>query len=1749
MGKGDEPMSHSNESGDSFRDEIEIHCDRFEAEWKTGAEPEIKKYLAGAPESARHELAGELLRLDIHYRRNRGDTILATDYKSFPEHASLVDKLLGPSLLPESPIEQTHAGRYHLEGQIGHGGMGDVCRAHDPDFRRPLAVKILKKQYKDSRDLTARFLEEAQITGQLQHPGVPPVHEIGRLPDGRPFLAMKLIEGRTLADLLDERPSPSDGLPRFLAIFEQICQTLAYAHSRGVIHRDLKPANIMVGAFGEVQVMDWGLAKVRSLASRADESLEKSSADALQTPSVETVVEPTQQGAVLGTLAYIPPEQARGEVELVDERSDVFGLGAILCVILTGQPPYCGASRQELHQRAVSTDLADAFARLTACGADGEVVTLARQCLTRERGDRPSNAAKVAEAITAYQASVQERLRRAELDRAEAEVAAKESRKRRRLAATFVALVLLVLAGGFLATYFQYLDTVEQKQQAEKLAIEKGLLADKNQALADTERVLKTNAETLADEKTKLANQVQRELARLAVQEGLGLCENQSDSARGLPCLVYGLETAEKAGEPELAHAIRTNLTVWSRNLMPQRAVLIHENWPEIHRAIFSPDGRLVATACGDGAIRLWETATGKPVGQPFGTPRRPQRLAVPKDSAANPERESIMEIAPEDDPAFSVAFSPDGHWIAGGSLRGRVRLWEVTTGRLLREFQHHDGAKDKAFRSNLGKTLANNGIVGLAFRADGKALIAAGHGGLVRIWDPSNGAKLTDLPHPGAINTVVLSPDGRSLLVGCALRDPNVGIRGLALLWDATTGKLRYNPLPHIGDVHAVAFSPDGRWFATGCRWGQAGRAVGEARLWETASGKPVGQPSRFGGFVNAVAFSPDGRHWLAAGSDGTVRLFDGESGVRFEGRLGGPPAADGPDTRYGKGIRIAAAAFSPDGRTFVTSGQGIQAWDVAGMSIGEMLKVHRSSVHHVSFSSDGRTLLTAAHDGTARLWEAPTSRAPPGRSLHLSTNALRVVFSRDSRRVLIGTMGRGALLFEPGGSKPPVPLEHDTGTPEVDLSPDGRLALTGSYDRTARLWDAATGIKLGELTGVDRVLAVAFSPDSQMAAVSGRAFNPDGGGVYLWDVPTRQPRATRILKGVSVPAIAFSPDSRVLAATDGSTVRFYRVSDCDATGIALEHGDKVEVVAFSPDGALVLTAGGSAKARLWDAATGKALRDFAHRKAVVAALFSSDGQTVLTASLDGTAQAWRTATGEPCGPPLIHRQPVTAAALSRDGRTVLTGCRDGSVRLWDARAGLPISPPLQHAGEVRCAALSPDGRTAIWGGMATTLDFRTLPPDLPCSTEGARFWAHALTGFTHDADHAVRLLEPERWQECRDWLRRNGEELLAIEDVPAWHRREAEECELTMQWFPAQWHLQRMLDDRPNDSELLRRRGVAAARLGWWDRAAEMLTSAIARGADSAEVRLERGKAFLQLGRRDQAEADFSTGVQRWPDAWGPWQARGSMRAEAGQWREAAEDLRRAAELPGAPLFVGSQHAIACLRLRDLAGYHTACAALVRRLGRGEAWNDLVRQTPDVVWPCCLCRSTGAEPTRLRQLAEQAADPSKGSGMENYPLVRALGASLYRAGEYQRAVHVLGMATKLNDQAPTVWLLMAMSHHRLGNAQEARRALDAARRWLAQSRLEEALAYRVAWATGIAANLGGPGPASAFAAFAGFPLGEIGKSEKRARPWRQLPWPEQQALEMLRFEAENLFAGKHPAGKDEPTPAPANEKKRESN
>jgi serine/threonine-protein kinase len=305
------------------------------------------------------------------------------------------------------------------------------------------------------------------------------VHELGRLDDGRMFIAMKLVRGRTLAALMAARRGPSEERTRFLAIFEQVCQTVAYAHAKGVIHRDLKPSNVMVGSFGEVQVMEWGLAKVLDQGAAADDERPASpgeDASAIRTWRDGSEAMESRPRTVLGTPSYMAPEQARGAMDTLDERADVFALGSILCEILTSGPAFVGDDSSEIYRKAEGADLADAFGRLEACGADEELVALVRACLAAAPKGRPRDASVVVLGLTAYLRGVEGRLRDAELAKVRAEARAAGERRRRQLT---LALAASVFATGLIgAAGWTWMDRERRWRAGAVQAVVDAALAD-----------------------------------------------------------------------------------------------------------------------------------------------------------------------------------------------------------------------------------------------------------------------------------------------------------------------------------------------------------------------------------------------------------------------------------------------------------------------------------------------------------------------------------------------------------------------------------------------------------------------------------------------------------------------------------------------------------------------------------------------------------------------------------------------------------------------------------------------------------------------------------------------------------------------------------------------------------------------------------------------------------------------------------------------------------------------------------------------------------------------------------------------------------------------------------------------------------------------------------------------------------------------------------------------------------------------
>lgn len=291
--------------------------------------------------------------------------------------------------------------KYRILGEISSGGMGTVYRAEDTELGRQIAIKVLNGT-EANEDIAQRMVREAQIIARLEHPGIVPVHDVGTLPDGRVFYAMKLVRGGRLDEFVTGQVSLKDRLRKFQAV----CEAVAFAHAHGVIHRDLKPQNIMIGSFGEVLVLDWGVAKMIAMPASADE-LE---ADTLLLPprnNDHDQTENTAQGTIIGTPNYMSPEQSRGEINGLDQRSDVYSLGAIMYFLLTNKSPRTDQAGLPARPRELNSKVSKA----------AEAVCL--KAMARSRDDRYASAREVAadialliddEPVSAYRENAFERV-------------------------------------------------------------------------------------------------------------------------------------------------------------------------------------------------------------------------------------------------------------------------------------------------------------------------------------------------------------------------------------------------------------------------------------------------------------------------------------------------------------------------------------------------------------------------------------------------------------------------------------------------------------------------------------------------------------------------------------------------------------------------------------------------------------------------------------------------------------------------------------------------------------------------------------------------------------------------------------------------------------------------------------------------------------------------------------------------------------------------------------------------------------------------------------------------------------------------------------------------------------------------------------------------------------------------------------------------------------------------------------------
>jgi len=456
-------------------------------------------------------------------------------------------------------------------------------------------------------------------------------------------------------------------------------------------------------------------------------------------------------------------------------------------------------------------------------------------------------------------------------------------------------------------------------------------------------------------------------------------------------------------------------------------------------------------------------------------------------------------------------------------------------------------------------------------------------------------------------------------------------------------------------------------------------GSGDGTARLWDAQTGQPLTEPLK--NELGGTALSPDGNRIVTTGRP--ARVWDVQTSRQLI-------ELKHDDQDY-------TVQFSPDGKRIVTasSDHTARVWDAeTGQPLTKPLE-HDDSVTSARFSPDGALILTTSSDQTARLWDAQT-----GQKLTTVTNSSAVFsagFSPDGKRIVTGSLDGTAQVWDARSGQPLLskPLKHDSQVIHALFSPDGKVVLTVSDDHTARLWDAQTGQPIGQaLKHRDKVWSAQFSRDGRRIATAS-----DDGTARVWDAQTGQPVTEPMKHGARVFSVEFSPDGRrILTASADNKARVWEAQSGPLLTEPFKHGPRVLSAQFSPDGKRIATASEDKTARVWDAQTGKALTTpLKHGDTVWSVQFSADGKRLLSASSDHTARLWDAQTGQQLVEPLKHDDQVNSAEFSPDGTQAVTASDDGTARVWDARTGQPVTGPLNQGMPVFSAQFSPDGRWIV--------------------------------------------------------------------------------------------------------------------------------------------------------------------------------------------------------------------------------------------------------------------------------------------------------------------------------------------------------------------------------------------------------------------------------------------------------------------
>ncbi|MFO7735175.1 MAG: serine/threonine-protein kinase [bacterium] len=1015
-------------------------------------------------------------------------------------------------------ISREETGRYTFVEEKGRGGSGRVFISFDEHVGRKIAVKELLPEFgsKENEDsaketppfsksdrfkrIRRRFIKEARVTGQLEHPSIVPVYEIGKREDESLYYTMKYVKGETLCEEIKKAVLPEDRLA-LLPHFRDMCNAIAYAHSKQVIHRDIKTENVMIGEFGETIVLDWGLSKVKGTPDESGKKLEKGLAMLKQSDASRTIA-----GHILGTPSYMPPEQAAGEISLIDEKSDTYSLGAVLYEILTGRPPFDGNNALDIMNKV----LYKRFVPVKKINPEipSELAAIAEKALSKSKKIRYSSALEFAEEINSYMAGK----RVTAHSYSSGELIGKFVRQNKALSFVMIIAFLTIMISS-VASYIKYREAETARKY--NLSI-----------------VLNSTAEKLEKEKKYNTFAIYAAAAYHNNPANIHSPEYSRDFAESMPGSIdLMVDVTSKLfrdmiyPSAYLKKNFRTDSTGWTVAFSPEGNMVASAGW-SINKAgilimdsnsgeilkkienpgaavsdmVFSADGTELYTADWNGVIISSDVKTA----------------------------EQTFRIDTGEGKIYSISLSPCGDYLLAGNMQGHISLWNLKTEKRKFSFNAH-----------------RNGVLSVAFSSDGRKIASGGWDKKLKLWNINGQLIYSHGEHRDGITAVAFSPDDSIVASGgydkkvilhylnekksFELKGHKHSITGLSFspdgkqlasssddrtvrLWDIGNKKHLFSIEGHSASITDVSFSPDGKTIATGSDdktlkiWApdfknrveilsehnekiqtlsfikKSGKIVSggwdrELRLRHT-SGKGSQRKISFscGNIIHTVATDKKERY-IALGEDkGNIKILDAETltlkhSLRVHGDV------------------ISSADFSPDGTKLAVGGDDrtITVVSVAEGTIIKEFRAHNDMITAVDFSPDGNTLASSGYDYSVKFWNTESWKENR-EALEHKEFITDISFSPDGKELAVSQKNGAVVIWKLKNSEKRAVLKgHEQGVNSVSISPDSKFIATSSDDGSVLLWSFE---KAGQLIAIHKGEGsdIDFSPDSSSLAVADR-------------------------------------------------------------------------------------------------------------------------------------------------------------------------------------------------------------------------------------------------------------------------------------------------------------------------------------------------------------------------------------------------------------------------------------------------------------------------------------------------------------------------------------------------------------------------------------------------------------------------------------------------------------------------------------